>query len=423
MFTSLLLKEDDHGRQYSIEGLAYASLQPKVKDSLGHNKEALKQIVKTLSENPAKSPTAYGALSILVNLTRYLPVLSEEEQRMNQLKAYANAGGKAPQSEPLNDNEHVSERCRLVFEAGITPVLVTHSKNGSAASLSLIVSIISSLSVTTSLRGKLAQQGAVKLLLSSWSLIPETDATGRRTAAQALARILISTNPAHVFGGTRPFPQSAAIRPLLSIVPPDAAAETRDLLPTFEALMALTNLASTDDADTRRAIIKMAWPQVEDQLLSTNHLVSKAAVELVCNLVQSAEGMLLYADGSPQAKSRLHILLALADAEDEGTRSAAGGALASLTEYEGVVMALLNRDRGVKVVLDLCSEESEDLRHRGAVITYNIVAAEGQAGVLGRKMVKEENGIEVLKECAKKSRRHEVIEVTLQALKVVLEGP
>jgi hypothetical protein len=65
-------------------------------------------------------------------------------------------------------------------------------------------------------------------------------------------------------------------------------------------------------------ILRDAWPQVEDLMLSSNPLVSKAAVELVCNLVQDPRGMALYADGSAAAKQRLHILVALADAEDEG---------------------------------------------------------------------------------------------------------
>jgi hypothetical protein len=186
--------------------------------------------------------------------------------------------------------------------------------------------------------------------------------------------------------------------------------------------MALTNLASTDN-DTRQAIVRTAWADIEEQLLSSNARVSKAAVELICNLVQSPEAVALYADfGNPQTKNRLHILLALADAQDEGTRSGAGGALASLTGYEGVIRGILNRDRGVDVVLGLCSEDTEDLRHRGAFVVYNMVAAEGELGALAREKIKEAGGVEVLMEAAKKSRRSEVVEVTVQALKVLLEG-
>ncbi|OTA53721.1 putative actin cytoskeleton organization protein [Hypoxylon sp. EC38] len=420
-FSSMILKENQEGdKRLSVEGLAYATIQPAVKEEVAGNKELLKALVKILGDAPAKSPLTYGALSIFMNLTRYQPTQSEEEKKMTQLKAYANASGKLAPANPLNDDKHVGERCKRVFEAGIVPVLVTHSRHGSVASLSLSVSIISALSVTTNLRGQLAQQGAVNLLIAAWTALPDSESQAKRTAAQALARILISTNPTLVFGGTRARPQNSAIRPLIYILSPDPAAETRDLLPTFEALMALTNLASTD-SDTRATIIRNAWSEIEEQMLSSNHLVSKAAVELVCNLVQCVEGVALYAADNPQAANRLHILLALADAEDEGTRSAAGGALASLTAYEAIVTGIVKRKRGVEVVLGLCKEESEDLRHRGVFVVNNMVSCEGEAGKMARKAVRENNGIEILKECAKSSRRAEVVEVTIQALKVLLE--
>ncbi|KAI1084523.1 myosin-binding striated muscle assembly central-domain-containing protein [Whalleya microplaca] len=423
MFTKTLLTDPENGK-HSVEGLAYASIQPQVKEEIARNKELLKTLVKTLSDAPAKSPLTYGALSIFMNLTRYQPAQTEEQKKMGQLKAYANAAGKLGPSNPLNDDGHVAARCRQVFDAGIVPVLVTHSRHGSIASLSIIISIISALSVTTSLRGQLAQQGSVNLLIAAWTALPDTESPTKRTAAQALARILISTDPALVFGGTRARPQNSAIRPLVSIIPPDPVADTRDLLPTFEAIMALTNLASTDD-DTRATIIRTAWPEIEEQLLSSNPLVSKAAVELICNLVQCVEGVALYAAGSaddPAAANRLHILLALADAEDAGTRSAAGGALAALTGYEAVVAGVVARPRGVDVVLGLCGEDGEDLRHRGVFVVYNMVACEGEVGRTARRAIRDKNGVDVLKECAKKSRRAEVVEVTVQALKVLLEG-
>lgn len=421
MFTTMLIKDPEHSRNNSIEGLAYASLRPNIKEDLANNTEFLTHLVKTLEAATPKSPLTYGALSILVNLTRFQPVRTEEEKKMDQLKAYANAAGKLA-SDPLNDDDHVKERCKRVFEAGVTPVLVSHSKNGSTASLSLIIAIINSLSMLSSIRGQLAQQGAVRLLIAAWNALPSSEAQTKRVAAQALARILISTNPAHVFGGTRPTPQAAAIRPLTSIIAPDPNADTRDLLPTFEALMALTNLASTDD-ETRQAIVRQAWPDIEEQLLSSIPMVTKAAVELVCNLVQCVEAMALYADGTAKAKDRLHILLALADAEDEGIRSAAGGALATLTEIEEVVKDILERERGIQNILGLCADESsEELRHRGAFVVYNLVATEGDTGRKAREKVKADGGIEILTACAKKTRRPEVLDLTVQALKGILEG-
>lgn len=416
----MILQDEDHARQHSIEGLAYASLQSQIKENIVDNEALLKRLIKTLSEARPKSPTTYGGLSIFCNVTRYMPTLTEEQKKMAQLKAYANAAGKLGEMDPLEEDERVARRCKKVFDAGIVPVLVSHSKNGSVASLSLVIGVIHALAVTKALRGQLAQQGAVKLLLQSWAVLPEAESTAKRTAAQALARILISTNPALVFGGNRSNAINAAIRPLVTILPPDPAAEVRDLLPSFESLMALTNLASLEDGETRKAIINAAWSQIEEQLLSSNALVSKAAVELICNLMQAPEGIALYADDTPQARNRLHILLALADAQDEGTRSAAGGALASLTNFESVTRGILERDRGVKVIMTMCVDGNEEIRHRGVYCVLNMVSAEGQIGEHAREKIKNEGGVDTMKECLKKSRRPEVLQVTVQGLKALL---
>ncbi|OAA54013.1 Armadillo-like helical [Cordyceps fumosorosea ARSEF 2679] len=421
LFTKMILRNEDHGKQHSIEGLAYASLQPKIKDTISKDPELLKKLLDTLSKAPPRSPTTYGALSIFQNLTRYRPLFTEEEKKMSQLKAYANAEGKLPGMDPLDDDEHVNERCKAVFAAGITPVLVTHGKHDSAAALGIIANILLSLTMIKSIRGQLAQQGAVKLLLVAWSSLKEEQRDARRSASQALARILISINPALVFGGTRANPVDAAITPLVSILPPDPASDRRDLLPTFEALMALTNLASMEDATIAQQIIRHAWPHVEEQLLSSNHLVAKATVELVCNLTQSPDGVALYADGSVHAAQRLHVLLALADAEDEGTRSAAGGALAGLTAFEPVVRGVVHRKRGVAALLGLCVDDSEDLRHRGAASILNMVSAGGAIGAEARDKIREEGGVDILKTCLKKSRRPEVVQAAVEALKPLVE--
>lgn len=423
MFKKMLSTPADQAQQSSIEGLAYASLQPKVKESLACDKIFLVNLVTALGAAPAKSPATYGALTILVNLTSYIPALSEEQKRMTQLKAYANASKDATKPDPLNDDEHVAKRCQAIFEAGIIPVLVTHSQHGSAASLTLVVSIVFSLSKTIKIRGQIAQQGGVKLLLHAYSVFPEDNIPARRTTAHALARILITTNPVHVFGGSNPLALTSAIRPLILLLSDDPTVEYRDLLPVFESLLALTNLASTDDT-ARNPIIRIAWSQIEELLLSDNKMVMRATVELICNLMQSPEGVAKFADGGKQASHRMHILLALADAEDFATRRAASGALASLTEWDTAVNAILERERGVAILLGLCKEDEEELRHRGVVCVLNVLTAPGKVGEWGVQKMRDEGGVEALKECLKKSRSQDVLEITVEALKKLIEdGP
>jgi protein unc-45 len=416
IFARVLAVQSTTDAQSSIEGLAYASLQPKVKENLAADPSFLKNLVQALRNSPAKSASTYGALTTLVNLTSYLPILSEEQKRMAQLKAYANASKPYHEQDLLNDDEHVAKRCYAVFEAGVMPVLVTHSQHGSAASLNLVVSIVFALSRNKKLRGQIAQQGGVKLLLHVYPLLPESDIQARRTTAHALAQILISTNPMHVFGGSNPLSITSSIRPLLNLLTDDPDTEHRDFLPVFESLLALTNLASTDDS-ARNHIIRLGWASITELLLSNVTMVMRATVELICNLMQSSEGVAKFADGSKQASHMMHILLALSDAPDFATRRAAGGALASLTEWDAAVNAILERDRGVKLLLGLCTEDEEELRHRGAVCILNVVNMPGKVGEWGRKKVKEEGGVEALKECLKKSKSQEVLELAVEALK------
>jgi len=421
-FSKMLVDDPDHA-QVSVEGLAYASLQSKVKEELSQDKETLKRLVRTLEKAPPKSPLAYGALSIFVNLTRYLPRETEEQEKLRQLKAYADAAGKL-QPDSLMDDAHVAARCKRVFEAGITPVLAIHSKESSVASLTLIISILHSISVTQSLRGQLAQQGAVRVLLSSWSALPEKEALARRTAAQALARILISINPALVFGGSRPVSQTSAVRPLTTLLTPDDSSDTRDLLPTFESLLALTNLASTDH-DTRRTIVRAAWDKIEELLFNSNSRVSTAAAELVCNIVQAPEqAHELFADEEKNAvkcANRVKVMLALCDAEDPKARSAAGGAMAALTQFEFVVKTVIAHPRGVDIILGLCREQDDEgLRHRGAVIVGNMVTAEGDVGKAARDAMVKGGAVQVLVDCAKRSRTAEVVQACVGGLEVLM---
>ena len=212
---------------------------------------------------------------------------------------------------------------------------------------------------------------------------------------------------------------TSAIRPLFLLLSDDPSVEERDLLPVFESLLALTNLASTDDT-ARNPIIRLAFPQIEELLLSNNKMVTRATVELICNLMQSPEGVAKFADGGKQASHRMQILLALSDSDDVATRSAAGGALASLTEWDTAVNAILERDRGVGLLLGLCQEDQEDLRHRGVVCILNVMTAPGKVGEWGVKKIKEEGGVDALKVCLKKSSKQEVLEIAVEALKMLI---
>lgn len=406
----------------AIEGLAFASLKSDIKEELAHDGVFLESLCKMLERGSQRPEVVVGGLSIISNMTQYMPVLSEEQKKMSELKAYANAK-KLPVSNALEDDQHVSARCVAVVQADIVPLLVHLSKNSSPSVKRLIDSILLSLAKNQKGRGKLAQQGAVRVLLSHLSSGPTSEA-----AAHALARILISVDPSHVFPSSGSPHITNAIGPLLALLDPPSgphltADQPRDLLPVFESLLALTNLASSPDTTAPNLIIRTAWDKIEDLLLGNNVMLRRAAVELVCNLVALEAGAVKYLDGSKRAAQRLHVLLALADVEDVATRRAAGGALAMLTEDGGAsINAVLDIKRGPEILLGLCSErEEEDIVHRGLVCIRNLSCASDPAGTRARDALKQLDALEVLKQCLKATRNPALLQVGVEALKGMME--
>ena len=390
-----LISEDQQTMPESVEGLAYSSLKPSVKDSLAGDPSFLKSLIRSLDVNINKPEIMVGGLSIISNLTQYRPTLSEEQRKISQLKAYANAS-KAPKPNTLDNDTHVSARCTKVILAGVVPVLIKLGKSSSLAVKQLIAKIMLSLSRNAKDRGNIAQQGAVKLLIS----LQQTDTKEidqhtalRFDSAHALARILISLNPSHVFAaGTTPH-LTSAIPPLASLLKPESGPalsdQPRDLLPVFESLLALTNLASAPDPAAVNSIIRVAWEDVEDLLLSNNVLIRRAACELTCNLTAYQSGAARFVDGTRRASQRLHMLLALADVEDMATRRAAGGALAMLTEEPAAISNILDVPRGAEILLTLCHDDDADVVQRGLVCVKNVIDAEGDMGERGKRAMRD----------------------------------
>lgn len=426
MFKQLINDNEGTNRQSGIEGLAYASVQPTVKDRLSNDKKFLETLNSALRGGQVSQTMLFGGLTIIDNLTRYLPVLSEEQKRMSQLRAYANASKIPASPDPLDEDNAVTRRCEAVIKAAVVSNLVgiDKSKISSSAAIALVLNIFLSLSKTPAHRGAIAQQGGVKLLLQLYTAATEKRTQifqSRRGAAHALARILISLDPALVFSSGSP-PLTSSIRPLLLLLTedPDQTAEgPRDLLPTFEALLALTNLASTTPPEAAETIVRLAFPLIEDLLLGKNTMIQRAATELVCNLMTCPSGIEVFADESKAARRRLHILLALADTEDDGTRRAAGGALATVTEFEGAVKGILARDRGVEILISLCEDTDEGIIHRGLVSIRNLVCTESSTRPLAQKIVKEACGIEMLQAISHANKHSGILELASEALKAL----
>lgn len=417
--SSLVLHGDGESDQ-AIEGLAYTSLQPKIKERIASNHELLAALVAALKDRPAST---FGTLTVVSNLTAYRVTQSEETKKMSQLKAYANSSKPVP-LDPLDSDKHVTARCKQVLDHDIVPALVACCKRTkSPTSIALVVRILLSVAKEQKHRAKMAQQGAVRLVLQIHNQTAKTDkstseaALIQRGAAHTLARLLISVNPAHVFSAG--MPATSAVSALATSLTDDGSGEQRDLLPIFEALLALTNLASMDDATARELIIRSGFNKLEDLLFSPNTLIQRASIELMCNLMASPSCVTKFADGSKDAVRRMQILLALTNVDDLAARRAAGGALAMLTEWDAAGNAVLDakEGKGVVAVLEMCEDESEEMKHRGLVCLINLLNAPGNVGVKALATIKSVGGLELVTRALKGTKNPELLEIGVEVLK------
>ncbi|GHJ86776.1 hypothetical protein NliqN6_3178 [Naganishia liquefaciens] len=398
----------------ALEGLAYTSSQPALKEALGMDEPFLKSLVdiaKSLSlpqrtnssklsasystdlasgQSGATSNQAatYGIATIMLNLFARRTVLTEEQRQVEALKKMANAGATGGKNKTMgqavkasNDAEDkamsdtaVHARVQRGIRNGVVEAVAALARVNSPRAKQVLGSVLLALVRESEDRLEIIKRGGYKTLNSligsllesaSASSNPSLDKDSLPTL-QALAKLVITTPPPQLFGTDSRFGALDTVRPvaLLLLHPGNS------MLQRFEAMMALTNLASVDPSVAQRIYTFKAAKTVsksnstparlegdpandqiiqavENQMLEDHRLVRRAAVELVCNLLISDESFARYsgdyiADSNPSITSpeqarkastpRIHILLALADVRDLPTRLAASGALAMLTQ-------------------------------------------------------------------------------------------
>ncbi|KAG1754946.1 ARM repeat-containing protein [Suillus paluster] len=387
-----------------IEGLAYLSIEPDVKQTLANDPKFLQQLFtlvprrKLLPTSASNSSLLFGILLIISNLCAYRPHLSQEDAQVAKLKRMAKAGNgsKTTAEEPpnaLEDDAAVRSRCRQVLASGALDVLSVASGVESQGIRLALGKIYLSIVEDKDNRGKVLQSGGARSLsrvIQSSSSSTPIDAPFL-PAIQALAKLTITSSPLQVFGPTDGA-MLDAIRPLSQLL----LHSSSNLLQQFEALMALTNLASqsTGCADRMSSTPHLLY-KVELLMLEDHTLIRRAATELICNLVGGAETVFSRYGGSPDVhatKSKLQVLLAMSDMDDLPTRLAASGALAIVTSASTACQAVFelqldhhrafsNIARLIDPSVTLEDDNPEDgetvgdpgLVHRGVVCLRNIL--------------------------------------------------
>ncbi|KFP22656.1 Protein unc-45 A, partial [Egretta garzetta] len=301
------------GRAVAVgPGLAYLTFDADVKEEFVEDKAAM-QAMFHLAKSEDRS-VLYAVASTLVNCTNSYDH-EEPDPQMLELAKYAKQH--IPEQHPKDKPDFVKRRVRKLLTAGVVSALACMVKSENPALTNSCRELISRR------RGEAGAAVTWLLRLCLQALIPlslEGTEVGQTKAAQALAKITITSNPEMAFPGERIY---EVVRPLVSLLHLQ-----RTGLENFEGLMALTNLAGISERLRQKILKEKAVPMIEGYMFEEHELIRLAATECMCNMAMSKEVQELFlAEGS----DRLKLMVLYSGEEDEKLRRAASGTLAMLT--------------------------------------------------------------------------------------------
>ncbi|KAJ3091832.1 hypothetical protein HK100_007095 [Physocladia obscura] len=378
---------DIAGFENCIESLAYLSIRGSVKQIIANDSALLQKLFSTLKSNDSKA-VHYGIVTIFTNVTGLRRRLTEEEEQLVKLREVS--GESVTKLDPLDDDTRVEARVTKLVVAGVVTPLCGICVSATSSLAAAISQLFLNLCTDKRHRGRIVQDGGVKALATILQKLtdnstPTSPSLAYLTAAQAIAKIAITTDPAIAFK-----PASRAldiVRPLIFLL-----SASDSTLQQFEGLMALTNLASYDDDVRTRIVTAKGVKAMEFLQFSENVMVRRAATEALCNMMCEPSVFNDYVspagsttpisnNSNGGAGQGLRMMIMLCDVDDYETRRAASGALAILSASPDACRLIVADSRGLDTIVGLLFGEEEnanpELLHRGVEICKNIAAVGG----------------------------------------------
>lgn len=319
----------------AIEGLACTTLLPSVRRRISEpliNK--LTQLVKT-----NETSWIYGSLCILVNVTEYPFKPTQDQQRELDLRLSTGPS-------PFDIQPRVTpEEAAIAVEAVLKSKLVEWLSQGCSLftirAREQVATLIYNLACQQkqAWRIDLAAQGGVVVEMYLWvcDKAPQKLSDQYRAIAGAgISKILSNIPPQVAF--TSRFPAHSIIPQLCTQI--NNKHSVRRNLDTFEAIMALTNLASMDIDALRAEIADQSWGYLEGALATDYIQIQRACLELFCNLMTVSAGAHHFLAPNSHAKELVSFLGSCLKMDDEAGRQAAAACIAILAEYEDGPTAL-----------------------------------------------------------------------------------
>ena len=391
-----------------LEGLALVSLSPDARRKMTATADFLKGLL-----NLAKATSgnlSYSLAVILKNVTAYHRAGDEETEAKKYIRQYASAGGQKTKSEVAETDPEVNDRIKTLMQLDVMQATHKFSKHPSPGVRGLAGRSLLHLVDDRARRGTILQQGGAALLLvvlrNSASFKATAPTAGSAflnaddlAAAQALAKLLITTNPSLVFGTDASGSAIIfSITILCTALVDDPGIHTKSqasLLQQFESLMALTNIAGLAESlqdriakfphliDALSDFLLDGQSRSSDSTLDGRGMRRRAAVQLLCNLASCETIFNLYTGidwDHPQSEgplpaqtaSRLRLLLALCDSEDKDTSLAALAAIYSFSAAPNVSAVIANTPKAYEALRLAATDPDHNVQLRAIMILRNV---------------------------------------------------
>ncbi|CAI4798645.1 CCT_1a_G0050170.mRNA.1.CDS.1 [Saccharomyces cerevisiae] len=365
--------------EMSVEALAYLSLKASVKIMIRSN-ESLTEILLTMIKSQKMTHCLYGLLVIMANLSTLPEESNGSSQSINDLKNYADLKG--PGADKVGAEKESKEDILLfnekyILRTELISFLKREMHNLSPNCKQQVVRVIYNITRSKNFIPQCISQGGTTIILEYLANKQDIGEPIRILGCRALTRMLIFTNPGLIF---KKYSALNAIPFLFELLPrstpmddnPLHNDEQIKLTDNYEALLALTNLASSETSDGEEVCkhivsTKVYWSTIENLMLDENVPLQRSTLELISNMMSHPLTIAakFFNLENPQSLRNFNILVKLLQLSDVESQRAVAAIFANIaTTIPLIAKELLTKKELIENAIQVFTDQIDDIELR-----------------------------------------------------------
>ncbi|CAD6645233.1 HN1_G0038020.mRNA.1.CDS.1 [Saccharomyces cerevisiae] len=365
--------------EMSVEALAYLSLKASVKIMIRNN-ESFTEILLTMIKSQKMTHCLYGLLVIMANLSTLPEESNGSSQSINDLKNYADLKG--PGADKVGAEKESKEDILLfnekyILRTELISFLKREMHNLSPNCKQQVVRVIYNITRSKNFIPQCISQGGTTIILEYLANKQDIGEPIRILGCRALTRILIFTNPGLIF---KKYSALNAIPFLFELLPRSTPVDDNPLhndeqiklTDNYEALLALTNLASSETSDGEEVCkhivsTRIYWSTIENLMLDENVPLQRSTLELISNMMSHPLTIAakFFNLENPQSLRNFNILVKLLQLSDVESQRAVAAIFANIaTTIPLIAKELLTKKELIENAIQVFTDQIDDIELR-----------------------------------------------------------